>query len=104
MDETKRALERVRLEIAAAAPTASKAGGAVLARNMQPPRDTGTLAARIAVVSDGETAHVGSTVPYDRFVQFGTRNMAAQPYGQQAASDTSGIVSAIAAVLKTAIR
>ena len=101
---TKRALERVRLRVDAMAPAASKAGGEVVAHNMHPPRDTGKLAAGIGVTSDGDTAHVGSSAPYDRFVQYGTTNMAAQPYGAAAASSTAGVTAAIAAVMKSATR
>jgi HK97 gp10 family phage protein len=103
---TKRALERVRLELLAAAPVAAEAGGRVLAADMaaKAPRDTGALAASIVVETEGETAHVGSTLPYARFVQFGTQYMAAQPFETEAADSVRGrIVTTIAAFLRAAI-
>lgn len=104
--QTKAALKRVELEIRAAAPEASRAGGEVLARAMiaRAPRDTGRLASSIGVDSSGDTARVGADVPYDRFVQKGTRYMAAQAYGVEAGNETTGgIVAAIASVLKSVI-
>lgn len=53
---------------------------------------------------EGATASVGATVPYDRFVQLGTRNMEPQPYGQEAAEGAPlGVVSAMTAVYKAAL-
>ncbi len=103
---TKRALERVMIEVTLAAPTASVAAGKVLATDMaaKAPVDTGALASSIVVESEGETAHVGSTLPYARFVQYGTRYMAAQPFESEAANDVqSRIVTTIAALLKAVI-
>jgi HK97 gp10 family phage protein len=104
--QTKAALERVKFEVTAAAPGASRAGGEVVAHNMasRAPRATGRLASSISVDVSGDTARVGANVPYDRFVQRGTTYMSPQPYGEQAASETSGVITAIAAVLKAAIR
>ena len=91
--------------VRAAAPAASRAGGEVLARDMaaRAPRRTGKLASSIVVQSDGDTAHVGSTVPYDRFVQYGTRYVSAQPFETDAADEPGGIAAAVAAILKAAI-
>ncbi len=103
---TRRALTRVMLEVTAVAPAASEAGGKVLAADMaaKAPRDTGALASSIVVQSEGETAHVGPTVPYARFVQFGTRYMAAQPFEEEAANDVQArIVTEIAVLLKAII-
>ncbi len=103
---TRRALERVMLEIVAVAPTASVAGGKIVATDMaaQAPHDTGALASSIVVESDGATAHVGPTVPYARFVQYGTQFMVAQPFATQAAEDVkSKVVTTIAAYLKAVI-
>jgi HK97 gp10 family phage protein len=103
---TKTALERVRLELMAIAPVAAEAGGRVLAADMaaKAPRDTGALAASIIVEIEGETAHVGSTLPYARFVQYGTRYMAAQPFETEAATEVQArIVTTIAALLKAVI-
>ncbi len=103
---TRRALERVMIEVTVAAPTASVAAGKVLAQDMaaKAPVDTGALANSIVVESEGETAHVGSTLPYARFVQYGTRYMAAQPFESEAANDVqSRIVTTIAAYLKAVI-
>lgn len=105
--QTKAALTRIALRLKAAEPEASRAGGLVLARAMaaRAPRDTGRLASGISVDVSGDTAKVGTNVPYDRFVQRGTRFASAQPYAQEAADRaTGGIVAAIAAVLKAAIR
>lgn len=107
--ETKAALAKVRLEIETAAPTATKAGGEVIARSMtsRAPRRTGALASSIRVdVSSsigGALAKVGTEVPYDRFVQRGTVYMAPQAYGEDAANDTAGVAAAMAAVYKAAI-
>jgi HK97 gp10 family phage protein len=108
--ETRAALERVRFEIEAASGPAVGAAGTVVAREMasRAPRDTGRLAASIDVdvqtVGEGATAKVGAQVPYDRFVQFGTVYMMAQPYGRDASEDsTSGVVAAMASVYKAAI-
>ena len=104
--ETKRALERIDLELKAAAPEASHAGGTVLGRAMvaSAPKRTGRLAASIRLTMSGDTAKVGSDLPYARFVQFGTRYMSAQPFENEAAdSTTSSIIAAIAAVMKSAI-
>lgn len=105
MAQTRAALERIRLEIEAASPAAAKAGATVLGRDMiaRAPRNTGRLASSIRVESDGKTAHVGATVPYARFVEFGTRYMPAQPFEEDAANNKGGIVAAIAAVLKAVI-
>lgn len=104
--QTKLALARIEAELRAASGPAARAGGEVLARAMvaRAPRDTGRLASSIRVDSSGDTARVGADVPYDRFVQKGTRFMAAQAYGVEAGNETTGgIVAAIASVLKSVI-
>lgn len=108
--QTKAALERVRLEIAAASPVATKAGGEIVARDMvaRAPRDTGALASSIAVnvvpEADGATASVGPSVPYARFTEFGTVYVTAQHFTAEAAEGSeSGIVTAMASIYKAAI-
>jgi HK97 gp10 family phage protein len=103
--KTKAALEKVSLEIRAAAPASAKAGGEVLAHDMaaRAPRRTGRLAASIVAESDGDTTHVGATVPYARFVEFGTVYMAAQSFETDAAEQPGSVAAAVAAILKAAI-
>jgi HK97 gp10 family phage protein len=105
--ETIAAFERLALETEAAASVATQAGGAIVAEVMraQAPKDTGRLAASIAVRRDGDDAIVGADVPYDRFVQKGTQFMDAQPYAEQA-GDKAGnaAVAAMTAVFKAVLR
>lgn len=107
--QTMTALAAVRLRLEAAAIPASQAGGEVVRKEMaaRAPRDTGNLISLIATEVDelggGATTKVGSEAPYDRFVQLGTRYMAAQPYGEQAAvASVSGIVEAMIPIVKAA--
>ena len=54
---------------------------------------------------DGDTAQVGPTVPYARFVEFGTRYMEGQAFMQEAVEDTdTGVVAAMAAIFKIALK
>jgi len=108
--KTKAALKRAELQAEAAAAPAAQAGGQVVQREMasRAPRDTGNLVSLIGVEEDslgsGATAKVGSDAPYDRFVQRGTRHMAPQPYGEQAAVAASpGVVISMAAIFKAAV-
>ena len=108
--KTKAALKRLELQVEAAAAPAAQAGGQVVQREMasRAPRDTGRLVSLIAVEEDsfgsGATAKVGSEAPYDRFVQSGTRHMAAQPYGEQAAvAAAPGVVASMATIFKAAV-
>lgn len=106
MAATKRALQEVQARATVAAPVAARAGGDVLASEMRDraPRDTGALAASIGVSMEGDTAKVGASVPYDRFVQLGTQFQAQQAYGEEGArASVAGIVTAQAAVFKRAI-
>jgi HK97 gp10 family phage protein len=105
--QTLAALERIQLEAKAATPVATQAAGQIVAAAMkaQAPRDTGRLAASIAVRRDGDDAIVGADVAYDRFVQKGTRYMEAQPYAEEASGETSdAVTAAIAAVFRVALR
>lgn len=94
----------------AASPAAVKAAGEIIQRAMssRAPRATGRLASSISMdvssSGDGATAKVGAGEDYDRFVQFGTRYMAPQAYGEEAADDsTASVAAAMAAVYKAAI-
>lgn len=100
------AFERRKLQAKVAEPVAAQAGGRVVQADMvaRAPRDTGALAASIVVEMEGDTAHVGPTVPYARFVEFGTRYMEGQPFVSEAAEDESPIVAAMAAIFKLAMR
>ena len=108
--KTKAALTKARIEVELAAGPASRAGGEVVAREMasRAPRDTGRLISLIGTEEDslggGATTRVGSDAPYDRFVQSGTRNMSAQPYGEQAAlAAVPGIVLSMTGIFKAAV-
>lgn len=104
--ETLAALARVQAEAKVAAPVSTNAAARVLAAAMvkEAPKRTGKLAGSVRITQEGDTGLVGATVPYDRFVQKGTKYMSAQPYGEVASDETKGgIVAAIAAVFKTAI-
>ena len=109
--QTKAALEKIKLEIEAASPEATKAGGEIVAKAMasRAPRRTGRLASSIRVLEvgslgDGAVARVGSDAPYDRFVQKGTVFMAAQAYAEDAAdSIESAVAAAMAAIYKAAV-
>lgn len=108
--QTKAALAKVQVEIEAASPTAVSEAGKVVASAMssRAPRDTGRLVSLLAVETDslgeGATAKVGSDASYDRFVQKGTRNMGAQPYGEDAAQAAApGVVAAMIAVYRAAL-
>jgi HK97 gp10 family phage protein len=105
--QTLAAFERLALEAEAAASTATQAGGQIVAAAMRAdaPKDTGRLAASIRVRRDGDDTIVGADVPYDRFVQKGTRFMDAQPYGEEAADEVgNAVVAAMAAVFKAVLR
>ena len=110
MAETKVALTKARVQVEMAAGPATEAGGLVVAREMvsRAPRDTGRLVSLISTEEDsfggGATTKVGSDAPYDRFVQRGTRYMAAQPYGEQAAlAAIPGVVSSMTGIFKAAV-
>jgi HK97 gp10 family phage protein len=110
MAQTKAALRRLELQIEAASPAAAGEAGKVVAGNMsgRAPRRTGYLASQVGVevqsTGEGATALVGSDAPYDRFVQKGTVNMSAQPYGEDAASaSAAGVVAAMTAVYRAAL-
>ena len=63
------------------------------------------MAESIIVRVEGDTAHVGPTVPYARFPNFGTRYQSAQPFASDAADESEGPVeAAMAAILKIAMR
>lgn len=107
---TKAALEKARIEVELAAGPAARAGGEVVAREMvaRAPRDTGRLVSLIDVddsgIGAGATARVGSSAPYDRFVQRGTVYMGAQPYGEQAGlAAIPGIIGAMTGIFKAAV-
>jgi HK97 gp10 family phage protein len=101
------ALEARKVRAKLASPLAAKAGGAIVAvaQRARAPKRTGRLAAQVTVQMEEEVAHVGSTVPYDRFVQSGTRYMDAQPYAEEAARAASpAVAKAMAAVYRIALR
>lgn len=101
------ALERVVIQAQIATPIATKAGGEVVAADMKAhaPTDTGAMANSIVVQVEGDTAHVGPTVPYARFPNFGTRYQSAQPFASEAAEESEGPVeAAMAAIFKIAMR
>jgi HK97 gp10 family phage protein len=105
--QTIAAFERLALESEAAKPTAAQVGGQLVAAVMRAdaPKDTGRLAASIAVRRDGDGAIVGADVPYDRFVQKGTRYMEAQPYAEEALDETGkAVAEAMASVFKAVLR
>ena len=86
---------------------ATATGGQVVANAMRlrAPRRTGRLAASITVrPGQNDEVLVGSTVPYDRFVQLGTRYMEPQAYGEEAADSAStAVAGAMAAIYKAAL-
>ena len=61
---------------------AERAGAQVVVADMRKraPVDTGALRDSITVSEVEEGAQVSASVPYARFVQFGTRYMEAQPF------------------------
>lgn len=73
---------RFQVEAEAGEEIAERAGAQVVAADMRnrAPVDTGALRNSITVSSAEEGAQVSATVPYARFVQFGTRYMEAQPF------------------------
>ena len=108
--KTKAALAKASIQAEAAAVPATKAGGEIVARQMiaRAPRDTGRLVSLIGTdessLGDGATTRVGSSAPYDRFVQGGTVHMRAQPYGEEAAvASIPGIIAAMTGIFKTAV-
>lgn len=109
--QTKRALERVKLEIEAAAPAATKAGGEVVARVMQSnaPRNTGATAGSIAVSTDslggGAVAHAGPATAYARFRNFGTVFVSALHWIERSAdASIPGVVSAMTELYRAAVK
>lgn len=54
------------------------------------PVDTGNLRNSITHTSDGKAAYIGTAVSYGKFVELGTRKMAAQPYLKPAAANHTG--------------
>jgi HK97 gp10 family phage protein len=110
LPQLKAKLARVNTELALASPAATQAGAEVIARDMaeRAPKDTGALAASIHVETSalgfGASSAVGPTVPYARFVEFGTRYMAAQPFEEESAdSVAAAVVTAMASVFKAVI-
>jgi len=106
LPQLRRKLAQVTAEIELASPIATKAGGDVVARAMiaGAPRDTGALAASIGTETTVEGTFVGPTVDYARFVEYGTRYMAAQPFAEEAAGDViAEVVTAMASIYKAAI-
>ena len=104
--QTTAALLAVRARTEIAAPFASQAGAVAVGRRAiaRAPRDTGATAASIRVQVEGDTARVGPTTGYARFPEFGTVYMPGQHYMQGAADDSvEEVISAIAAVIKTAV-
>jgi HK97 gp10 family phage protein len=108
--QTKAALARVKAEIEAASPAATRAGGEIVARAMisRAPRDTGRLASSIGVdtssFGDGAVSKVGADVPYARFVEFGTTFMAAQPFEEEAGNEsTSALVTAMVSIYRSVL-
>jgi HK97 gp10 family phage protein len=96
-------LASVMAKMAATAPVAEGAGAQMVARGMAAyaPVHDGDLLASIGV--DGSSAV--ATAPHARFVQFGTRNMGAQPFMTDGARAVEGeVVAAVAAAMKAAIR
>ena len=101
------ALERRKIAAKLAESLAAMAGGEVVAVDMKvhAPRNTGAMAESVIVQVEGDTAHVGPTVPYARFPNFGTRYQSAQPFVNDAADESEGPVeAAMAAVFKIAMR
>jgi len=101
------ALERRVIAAKVAETVAAKAGGEVVAADMKAhaPRDSGRMAGSVVVRVEGDTAHVGPTVPYARFPNFGTRYQSAQPFASNAANESEGPVeAAMAAIFKIAMR
>jgi HK97 gp10 family phage protein len=56
------------------------------------PVDTGKLRESIDSEVEGDTARIGSNVPYAGYVEEGTRKMAAQPYLRPALYRQRGVV------------
>ena len=107
LGQTLAAFERVQLEAAAASLGAAEAGGHIVAADMKAhaPKDTGRMADSVVVRLDGDTALVGPTVPYARFVEFGTRYMEAEPFAQPALEETkTAVEAAMAAIFKVVLR
>jgi len=105
--QTLAAFARLALEAEVATPVATQVGGQLVAAVMkaQAPKDTGRLAASIAVRRDGDDAIVGAGVDYDHFVQRGTRYMEAQPYAEEASSEVGKAVGEVmASVFKAVLR
>ncbi len=105
--ETLAAFERLVIEAEAAKAPATLASAEIVKAAMvaDAPKDTGRLASSIQIRRDGDDAIVAADVPYDRFVQRGTRYMRAQPYAKEAEEQTHAEVEAVmAAVFKVALR
>ena len=112
-----RGIPRTRLALAAAeravelaAPTAVRAAGEALAREMvsRAPRATGATASSVRVdvdsLGDGATAHVGPTTSYARFRNFGTVYVSGLHWMEGSADASVGqIVAVQAAIFRAAI-
>ncbi len=106
-ESTLAAFARLQAEAEAASKGAAEAGGQIVAADMKnkAPKLTGRMADSIIVQVDGDTAYVGPTVPYARFVEFGTRYMAAEPFAEEAESEAvKAVEAAIAAIYRSALR
>ena len=100
-------IERRKIQMKLAEPIAAQAGGRIVQADMRmrAPKDTGRLAASITVEMEGDTAKIGPTVSYAGFPNFGTRYQEGQAFMEAAAEDTdSGVVAAMAAIFKIALR
>ena len=105
--ETLAAFARLQVEAEAGEEIAATAGAQVVAADARKraPVSTGALAASIRVENAEEGAQVVATVPYARFVEYGTRFMPAQSFMRESAEAVGDQVgTAMTTVFKRILR
>lgn len=105
--ETIAAFARLQIEAHAGEEVAERAGAAIVAADARrrAPVDTGALAASIRTEEIGGSSAVVATVPYARFVEYGTRYMPAQSFMRESAGAVGDqVLSAMAALFKRILR
>ena len=95
---------RFQVEAKAGEQIAERTGAQVVANDMRTraPVDTGALRNSITVSQAEEGAQVSASIPYARFVQFGTRYMEAQPFISDEVN--SPVLSAMTKVFQGVLR
>jgi HK97 gp10 family phage protein len=99
-------LRRIVRQVESAATPAAEAAAEAVARNIDPPKDTGATAASVFTQATGQgKAEAGVGTPYARYPERGTSYQPAQRFVKRAADDShAAAVSAMVPVIRAAVR